>query len=62
MINNNFDIYKSDGIIELSLNNTNNNNIKVNNKLLNNRKNHMIFETERIIQFKNRNLFQSKRT
>ena len=53
MINNNFDIYKSDGIIELSINNTNYNNIKINKILLNNRTNQMIFETERIIQFEN---------
>ena len=53
MIKNNFDIYKKDGIIDLSINNSNNNNIKINHILLNNRSNQMIFETEKIIEFEN---------
>ena len=53
IIKNNFDIYKQDGIIDLSINNSNNNNIRINILLLNNRNNQMIFETERIIEFEN---------
>ena len=53
LIKNNFDIYKTDGIIDLSVNNSKNNNIKINNSLINNRTNQMIFETERINEFEN---------
>ena len=53
IIKNNFNIYKQDGIIDLSINNSNNNNIKINIALLNNKNNQMIFETERIIEFEN---------
>ena len=50
-IKNHFNIYKSEGIIQLSFNQENNNNtIIINKKLLNKQ---MIFESERIIQFEN---------
>ena len=53
IIKNNFNIYKPTGIIDLSVDNKDNINIKINNLYISNGLNQMIFETERIAQFAN---------
>ena len=53
MIKNNFNIYNQTGIIDLSVDNKDNINIKINNLYISNGLNQMIFETERIAQFAN---------
>ena len=53
IITNNFNIYKPTGIIDLSVDNKDNINIKINNLYISNGVNQMIFETERISQFAN---------
>ena len=53
IIKNNFNIYKPTGIIDLSVDNKDNINIKINNLYISNGLNQMIFETERIAQFSN---------
>ena len=53
IIKNNFNIYNQTGIIDLSVDNKDNINIKINNLYISNGLNQMIFETERIAQFAN---------
>jgi len=53
IIKNNFNIYNQTGIIDLSVDNKDNINIKINNLYISNGLNQMIFETERIAQFSN---------